>query len=310
MSHRIAFGTSAWLLLGLSACGSSGPGSEVPLGKGIDPATAPKVGIDRFSAAAGHLMVRDATNGLPAADTPVNFDQGAPFITQGLAPDGRFVRYYNFDVQPTAPAPIYVLVPHGSTTPLAGQLNIIDVIPGDATYNDFWQIHQVSVPTNLSANRVTSLADIQAAGYPITRTTEIVNCPVVPAGSSAGQRLPGQSANPVQGWYRGKVVTYFSFEMNLRGPSVPTSPIYVTFNVNPDQPGGGPPSGFAVEPGTAQSHNVVGSVPPEGDYSPLWLVTALDHAAFASVHDLVSATAARAVATDIATVNCPIVAID
>jgi hypothetical protein len=297
------------MLLALSACGSSGPGSQVPIGKGIDPATAPKVEVDRFSTAAGHLMVRDATNGLPAANTPVNFDQGAPFITQGFAPDGRVVRYYNFDVQPTSPAPIYVLVPEGSSTPLAGQLNIIDVIPSDATYNDFWVINQVSVPANLAANAVTSLADIQTARYPITKTNQIVNCPVVPAGSVARQRLSGQSAELVQGWYRGKVVTYFSFEMNLRGPAVPTSPIYVTFNVNPDQPGGGPASGFAVERGSVQTHNVVGSVPPEGEYSPLWLVNALDHAEFASVHDLPSATAAKAVATGIATVNCPIVAI-
>ena len=50
--------------------------------------TAENVSVDRFSATAGHLMVRDAVNGLPAANTAVNFDQ-APFITKGLGHLGR-----------------------------------------------------------------------------------------------------------------------------------------------------------------------------------------------------------------------------
>ena len=41
-------------------------------------------------------------------DEPVDFDTG-PFITQGLSPStGKPVRYYNFDVQGTTPAPVYV----------------------------------------------------------------------------------------------------------------------------------------------------------------------------------------------------------
>src|SRR5262245_46383699 len=72
-----------------------------------DPTTADQAFIDRFSSTAGHLQVRTATNGLPAANAPVNFDQG-PFITQGLSPSGAVVQYYNFDVQPVMPAPIYV----------------------------------------------------------------------------------------------------------------------------------------------------------------------------------------------------------
>ena len=34
---------------------------------------------------------------LPAANAPVNFDQG-PFITKGFTPTGQSVEYYNFDV--------------------------------------------------------------------------------------------------------------------------------------------------------------------------------------------------------------------
>ena len=40
-----------------------------------DPNTAPKVSVDRFSAAAGNLFVRSATNGLPNANQSVDFDQ-------------------------------------------------------------------------------------------------------------------------------------------------------------------------------------------------------------------------------------------
>src|SRR5690349_21387737 len=61
-----------------------------------------KVSVDRFSATAGHLMVRDATNGLPAANAAINFDQG-PFITKGKGPTGQNVEYYNFDVQTLDP---------------------------------------------------------------------------------------------------------------------------------------------------------------------------------------------------------------
>ena len=41
------------------------------IGKDIN--TAEKVSVDRFSAVAGHLMVRSATNGMPAANAAVNF---------------------------------------------------------------------------------------------------------------------------------------------------------------------------------------------------------------------------------------------
>ena len=38
---------------------------------GKDPNTAAKVSIDRFSATAGKLMVRDASNGLPIANAAI-----------------------------------------------------------------------------------------------------------------------------------------------------------------------------------------------------------------------------------------------
>ena len=53
----------------------------------INPDTAQVVSIDRFSADAGHLFLRDEENGLPGPNEAIDFDQG-PFITKGLGPEG------------------------------------------------------------------------------------------------------------------------------------------------------------------------------------------------------------------------------
>ena len=319
--HRIS---ASWvrtphLLLALSlsalACGAddaddADESSDVEGLVARDPDSAPEALVDRFSAEAGTLQVRSDGNGLPAAGAPVDFDR-SPFITRGLGPSGESARYYNFDVKSTAPAPIYVLVHEGETDPVAGQLNIVDVKPGDDGYNDFWQINQVTVPADYVANSITSVAGLTAAGYAVTSTGTLVNCPVVPNGSTARLRLGDGSSELHRGWYRDEVVFYFSFdERALTGNQVPVAPIYVTFNVNPDLTGGGPPSGFKAEGGTDQTHNVVSALPADADYSPLWAVSAYDNADFDAVADLDSLGNAHVLANDVANVNCPIVAID
>lgn len=272
--------------------------------------TAEKVSVDRFSAAAGRLMVRDGSNGLPAANAAINFDQ-APFITKGLGPSGEVVEYYNFDIQPVQPAPIYVLFREGESLPVAGQLNIINALPGEAGYNDFWQVFKVTVPDDYKANQVASFAEVAAAGYKIETTPTVVNCPVVPEGSTAAKRLGGGPAGLIMGWYKEKVVRYFTFDekaLSTAGGNVPTSPIYVCFNINADENGGGPPSGFKTEEGTTQTHNVVATLPANASYSPLWSVNAYDNEAFNDVSNL--ATAQSVTGTNLsATVNCPIVTI-
>lgn len=276
---------------------------------GKDPNTAEEVSVDRFSSNAGMLFVRDGSNGLPAANAPINFDN-APFITKGYGPSGQVVEYYNFDVQPVTPAPIYVLFKKGASTPVDGQLNIINVVPGDAGYNDFWQVVKVTVPDNYVANSTTSLADITANGYAMETTNMLVNCPVVPKGSTANKKFGGGASALVRGWYRGKVCYYFSFEEKaLTGTSVPLSPIYVTFNINPDMTGGGPGSGFVTEPGSDQTHNVIATIPSDAGYSPLWSVNVYDNADFNNVSNLSTAQAASLKGAGVATVNCPVVSI-
>jgi hypothetical protein len=274
-----------------------------------DPTTTEKVSVDRFSDEAAMLQRRSAAPTLPGPDQPVDFDQG-PFITHGYGPGGEKVTYYNFDIRPTAPAPIYVLFRTGETTPVMGQLNIIDVVPGQPGYNDFWQVKKVTVPATYVANTITSAAAITAAGYTVEDTMMLVNCPVVPDGSTARLRL-NEPATLVSGWYRDKVVKYFSFEEKaLTGSAVPVVPIYVMFAINPDQAGGGPASGFRTEPSSTQTHNVIAALPGDPGYSPLWSVQVLDNAAFGSVNNLVTAQSATVLGANAGNVNCPVVAVE
>ena len=275
----------------------------------VNPATAPKASIDRFSTRAGHLQQRSATNHLPAANAPVDFDQG-PFITHGLGPHGEHVTYYNFDVQPTAPAPLYVIYRAGKSAPLADQLPIVDALPGDSGYSDFHAVVRVTVPAGYVANTLTSAAQLRAAGYPMERTTMIENTPIVPEGSRARLRLGGASAALSTGWFDGKTVRWFTFaERPLTGSVVPLSTIFVSFKVNPGAPDGGPASGFKTEPGTAQAHNVVATLPSDAGYSPLWAVSVYDNADFDAVRDLATLSKAKVLASNVATVNCPVVAV-
>src|SRR5262249_5530024 len=115
-----------------SPCGS---GVAAHAAAPADPDKAPVASVDRFSDKAAHLQLRTPDNHLPGPNQPVDFDSG-PFITQGLAPKtGKPVRYYNFDVQTTTPAPVYVLYREGEDKPVAGQLDIIDTLPGEKGYN-------------------------------------------------------------------------------------------------------------------------------------------------------------------------------
>jgi hypothetical protein len=143
--------------------------------------------IDRFSPAAGQLMTRDAMDGLPGPGQPIDLDR-PPFITQGLGPDGAPVRYYNFDVQSPSPAPRYALtheLGRQARARLPGQLDLVDVIPGQPGYSDFWQLIWVQVPEGFRPGSILDARELLAAGYPMEATANVVNCPVVPAGSKA-----------------------------------------------------------------------------------------------------------------------------
>ncbi len=281
----------------------------------LDPDTAGDVSIDRFSSDAAHLFVRNSDNNFPGPNDPIDFDNIPAFITHGLGPKGEMTTYYNFDVQSPSPADIWVLFKEGSTTPVDGQLNIVNVIPGDAGYNDFWLVNKVTVPSDYVANTVTSYDEIIKKGYSIQPTTMVVNCPIVPKGSTASLRYSsGESNQLTRGWYKDKVVYYFTFkeaDLMTTAGLVPVSDIYVSFNINPDQEGGGPASGFKTEDGmaTGQTHNVPETLPGDPGYSPLWDVNIYDNADFGMVSNLATATGANILAEGAVIVNCPIVSV-
>ena len=280
-----------------------------------DPDTAEKVIIDRFGEEFGTLYVRDGMKGYPGPGEPVNFDQ-EPFITSGLGPQGQKVKYYNFDVLPLTSAPIYVFFEPGGETRVEGQLNVVDVVPGDEGYNDFWHIIKVIVPDGYVANSIASVSELNKKNYTQERTNRVVNCPVVPEGSTAELRYrPEETGGLDRGWYKKKIVYYMRFEekdivvsLPAEGsPPMPLSDIYVTFNINPGQPGGGPPSGLVTEAGTDQTHNVLETIPEDDEYSPFWSVIVYDNADFNSVSDLATAMSANILASGVMLVNCPVV---
>jgi hypothetical protein len=251
--------------------------------------------IDRFSARAGHLLVRDHRPDLPAPGSPIDLDR-QPFVTQGLAPDGRPVRYYNFDIQSDRPATLYRF--RRGAMQVAGQPDVVDRIPGDDGYNDFWRVAWVDVPADFVPGSITAASQVHA--LPISPSTIILDCPIVPRGSH-GAGAPAW----LELAYRGERVAclHFGDDLTAERDRVPTSPIYVTFASE-----AGPDSGFRTEPRTPQTHNVVMSVPGDADYSPLWAVHIYDRAAFDRVHDATSALAAP-LADKGPLVNCPIIAI-
>jgi hypothetical protein len=264
--------------------------------------------IDRFSATAGKLQARSADPSLPGPGQPVDFDR-PPFITQSWGPAGEVIRYYNFDVQPTAPARMFVF--HVGGHELVTQHRVVDVIPGEPGYSDFFRVVQVNAPASYIPDGLRDAAAIARSGFEIVETSQIVNRPIVPRGSRARERLHGEPTEPEDGWYRGQRIQWFRFDeaqlIARPGDAVPTSPISVAFNANPDQPGGGPASGFRTEPDGRQTHNVASSLPGDVDYSPLWLVSVYDNAAFPTVFNEATVLAARFKARNVATVNCPIV---
>lgn len=313
----IVFLLVSFITVALVGCDSEDSPTETTILTPKDPNTASKAVIDRFSPSSGNLFFRDASNGLPVSNAPINFDQ-APFITKGFGPNGQIVQYYNFDVQPVKSAPIFALFREGESTPVQGQLNIIDVIPGETDYNDFWHVHKVTVPADYVANTLTNLNDLMNSGYAIQKTNMIVNCPVVPEGSTANLRFKAsESKGLVRGWYKDKVVFYFTFaEKDIivnppatGHPEVPLAEILVSFNINPGEAGGGPPSGFKTEPGLVQTHNVVDTVPSDAGYSPLWDVDIYDNQDFNSVMDWQTATMANILVQGAAIVNCPVVSV-
>lgn len=275
---------SSLLLVGCTE--SSQDVVAVDHGEALDPGRAPRASVDRYAQA------RASNPQMPGPGEAVDFD--ADFFRVGLGPDGARVSYYDFGISSGFTMPVFRLVDIDGA-PIEDQLFIVGELPGAITYSDFWQIVDVEVPLEYEANTITSVAEVEASGYPQTRTVEAFNRPIVPEGSTA-QFASGDGAL-LSAWFEDQVVFAFDFseaELSLRGDLMDYAPIYVCFT-DGDR--------FCADESGA-THNVVAAVPPSPAYSPLWKPSVYPESAFDEVVDLDSA-----VATDPdkqpMLVNCP-----
>jgi len=248
---------------------------------------------------AGYLLTRPTTTTSTLAAVDNLAGRGSFPVTNGWYKNVS-INYVNYGNSPNVSQPILAFFQASSpNTPVAGQRNIIDTIPGQPGYSDFWRVHKVLVPSSYVANTIRSLEEAVASGYTIQATNTTVNCPVV----NSNAATPGTTLGKTTGWYRDRDVFYF--DHGPRSPSlgfiVQPAPIFAFFYTN----------GTAV-PG---QHNVVDVKPGDPGYSDLWQVTKVVVGASYVVNSLKSASNIMNAATSgqvslqrtTIFVNCPVV---
>ena len=251
----------------------------------------PIVEIDRFADEVATFFRRSDNPDLPSANEPIDFDQ-PPFRAKAYGPNGETAWFYNFDIRPKIPAVVYLLVDR-KDEPIAGQLPVFTLIPGEEGYSDFCHIHQVRVIDR--EYRENALNDAQAivdSEWEITATEQIMQAVMVPDGSSASLRYDSTTpAGLLDGWYQGQVVKYMLFEhpastatVDFGSGEINSPQMYAFFANNRDEK-----DGFEMDRETAMTHNVVTRLPGEEGYSPLWVLQIFKLAAFDRVLDLASA---------------------
>jgi len=255
------------------------------------PTYLPVVEVDRFSDEMGSFFRRTDNPDLPAPNEPIDFDL-PQFLLRGFGPNGEAVTFYHFDMRPQEPGTVYEFFDRRGER-IVGQLPVFDRIPGDSGYSDFWQVHQVRVQDlEYRVNSLHAAEDVLASGWEIEASDEVANYVIVPFGSRASRRF--DAATPVRaldGWYAGQITKYLVFEnpqstaqVDFGSGQINTPQMYAFFDNNRDEK-----DGFALDPETQGTHNVVTRLPGEEGYSPLWVLQVFTLSAFERVLDLASA---------------------
>ncbi len=149
-------------------------------------------------------------------------DDGADAFLKTMPLIGGFAEgglAFYWMVHATSPVPnnAYVFVYDDGKT-VRGQFPVVDVLPTEASYSDFWRIFEVTVPRGYPVNSIKSLATLdraRSAGLVSVQDTGLIeNAPVVARGvkTQVVNGLPELQ----QGWYRGSTVTLAVFETDLR----------------------------------------------------------------------------------------------
>lgn len=182
--------------------------------------------------------------------------------------EGRTVNYYNLGantpLDPTDPTRVQIanawvfatgVNADGSPNKLAGQGTLFDTAPGDALYSDLWQIYFVTPSADYAPGSITSHEALPNSGLPIEKKPMLVNCPIVPAGSTlADGALELQDSH-----VKDAAFAYFDFG--------PTSPVpgklyaFVTGFDDQGQP--------VLVPG---QHFVFDNARGQAGYSDFWMV--------------------------------------
>ncbi|MGA9048574.1 MAG: hypothetical protein WB588_06230 [Dehalococcoidia bacterium] len=155
----------------------------------------------------------------PAAPAPSAAQAPKNFTLVSCWYKGSAIQYYDFGtntplvngIPPVAPIWVFIYGNKADGTPdfVTGGHNIIDVIPGDPGYSDLWQVVLVTVPRSYQPDSITNAADVMKGNFPMKTTDMLVNCPVVPAGSTIQDNRA-----LIQGWYKGQKVYYYDFGAN------------------------------------------------------------------------------------------------
>src|SRR2546423_155943 len=135
---------------------------------------------------AGYYVGRPATASLPGPVEGLARTSAVPRVDGWFR--NRDVFYSDEGTRPPADgwvvqaAPIYAFF-HADGTPVAGQRNVIDALPGSPGYSDLWNVVKVVVDASYVANSLKdarSILEAHDAGQLSLESTDVyVNCPVV-----------------------------------------------------------------------------------------------------------------------------------
>jgi hypothetical protein len=216
-------------------------------------------------------------------------------LKQPLVPgffQGKSVGYFDYGPIKLKPgnklAPIWTV-----TNPAAGQHNIIDTVPGQADYSPLWQVNKVTFKDGVTPRLLTSKADVDAAvkagDVTVTKTSTVVNCPVL-----------GFGQKKVAGFSGGRTIHYYDLGPVKVAPGNAVVPLYTVTN-----------------PVGPQQHNIAKDTlaPGQTKYPPLWGIIKVTFKPGVTPHlltsyaQIVKAKAAGQVtiATTGLVVNCPVV---
>lgn len=174
-----------------------------------------------------------------------------------------------------------------------GQGAVVDVEPGDDDYSDLWEVTLVTVPDGYEPGSIRSAQAVADSGFEMFEPEMLVNCPLVPAGSTLEEGPELQ-----QGWRDGREVFYPNF-----GPNPASANPLLALITGFDDDGN---PRFVEGQGS-----IIDAVPRQEDYSAFWRVNLVLAPAGYKANELRSAEAVLATGWEITetdiVVNCPVV---